>query len=174
MKIIRSRFNKKLKEIVKKLDDSYNKYQCVDISWYDRYYDESYIYLLVNKTEIVGYVYASPITKNLYDKFNNCEITNDYEISPKHFLRESSYYYISSILIKKEYKNRGYGKKLLESLLQDLYNKNVIVMTISNEGYNLCNKYFEFVKKINDEKYIFKYINLNRLNITQEEKNISL
>lgn len=161
MKIIRSRFDKKLKRIIKKLDDSCDIYQCVDISWYDRYYDESYIYLLVNETEIVGYAYASPITKDLYDKFNNGKIINDYEISPKHFLRESSYYYISSILMKKEYRNKGYGKKLLESLLNDLYNKTIIVMTISNEGYFLCKNYFELVKKINSEKYVFKYVNSN-------------
>ena len=68
MKIIRRKFNKNLKKLIKNLDDLCDKYQSVEIDWYDRFSEESYIYLLMHEAEIVGYAYASPITKKLYDQ----------------------------------------------------------------------------------------------------------
>ena len=51
------KFTKEIKSIIKNLDDEISYYTNVDISWYDRYSDNSYIYLLKDDDKIVGYIY---------------------------------------------------------------------------------------------------------------------
>ena len=46
IKIDKIKFTKEIKSIIKNLDDEISYYTNVDISWYDRYSDNSYIYLL--------------------------------------------------------------------------------------------------------------------------------
>ena len=65
IKIDKVKYTKDIKKIVKSLDDEISFFTCVDISWYDRYSSESYIYLLKDDEEIVGYLHGSYITKKL-------------------------------------------------------------------------------------------------------------
>lgn len=155
MKIIKAKFDKDIKKKIKELDDTFNSYETVDISWYDRYSDDSDIYLLVDNNLIVGYVCACPITKELYNQFINGQISNDYEIDSKHFLKKSDYYYIPSILIKDSYRNKGYGQKLVKLLYDDINNKKIVALSITKEGFKLCQKYLTLIKKLDNEKYIF-------------------
>ena len=46
IKVDKEKFTKEIKTIIKELDDEISYYTTVDISWYDRYKDDSYIYLL--------------------------------------------------------------------------------------------------------------------------------
>ena len=57
IKIDKIKFTKEIKSIIKNLDDDISYYTNVDISWYDRYSDNSYIYLLKDDDKIVGYIY---------------------------------------------------------------------------------------------------------------------
>lgn len=57
IKIDKIKFTKEIKSIIKNLDDEISYYTNVDISWYDRYSDNSYIYLLKDDDKIVGYIY---------------------------------------------------------------------------------------------------------------------
>ena len=70
------KITKEIKSIIKNLDDEISYYTNVDISWYDRYSDNSYIYLLKDDDKIVGYIYGAFITEKLYNllKDNNLAI----------------------------------------------------------------------------------------------------
>ena len=81
IKIDKIKFTKEIKNIIKNLDDEISYYTNVDISWYDRYSDNSYIYLLKDDDKIVGYIYGAFITEKLYNLLINGEIINDYLIN---------------------------------------------------------------------------------------------
>lgn len=81
IKIYKIKFTKEIKSIIKNLDDEISYYTNVDISWYDRYSDNSYIYLLKDDDKIVGYIYGAFITEKLYNLLINGEIINDYLIN---------------------------------------------------------------------------------------------
>ena len=81
IKIDKIKFTKEIKSIIKNLDDEISYYTNVDISWYDRYSDNSYIYLLKDDDKIVGSIYGAFITEKLYNLLINGEIINDYLIN---------------------------------------------------------------------------------------------
>lgn len=155
IKIDKVKFTKEIKKIVKSLDDEISFFTNVDISWYDRYSSESYIYLLKDDEEIVGYLYGAYITKKLYDSFLNGEIINDYLIDKKEFINNSNYIYITSIVIKEKYRNKKYGSLLNEMFLNDNNDKKIVVLTVSELGFKLFKKYFKLYKKIDETKNIF-------------------
>ena len=74
IKIDKIKFTKEIKSIIKNLDDEISYYTNVDISWYDRYSDNSYIIndYLINKEEFVeksDYIYLTSIV--ITDKYRN-------------------------------------------------------------------------------------------------------
>ena len=155
IKIDKVKFTKEIKKIVKSLDDEISFFTNVDISWYDRYSSESYIYLLKDDEKIVGYLYGAYITKKLYDLFLKGEIINDYLIDKKEFINNSNYIYITSIVIKEKYRNKKYGSLLNEMFLNDNNDKKIVVLTVSELGFKLFKKYFKLYKKIDETKNIF-------------------
>ena len=68
IKVEKTKFTKEIKKIIKSLDDEISCYTNVDISWYDRYSSDSYIYLLKDNENIVGYLYGAFI----FTKSNAC------------------------------------------------------------------------------------------------------
>ena len=104
IKIDKIKFTKEIKSIIKNLDDEISYYTNVDISWYDRYSDNSYIYLLKDDDKFVGYLYGAFITEKLYNSFINGEIINDYLIDKEEFVEKSNYIYLTSIVVKDEYR----------------------------------------------------------------------
>lgn len=155
IKVDKVKFTKEIKRIIKNLDDEISYYTNVDISWYNRYSDNSYIYLLKDNDKIVGYLYGTFITEKLYNLFINGKIINDYLIDKEEFLQSSDYIYLTSIVIKDEYRNKHYGSLLQEKFLKDNKDKKIVVLTISNSGYNLANKYFELYRQIDENHTIF-------------------
>lgn len=155
IKIDKVKFTKEIKKIIKSLDDEISYYTNVDISWYDRYSDNSYIYLLKDDDKIVGYIYGAFITEKLYNSLMNGEIINDYLINKEEFVEKSDYIYLSSIVVKNKYRNKHYGSLLQEEFLKDNKDKKIVVLTVSDSGYALANKYLKLVKQIDDNHNIF-------------------
>lgn len=114
IKIYKEKFTKEIKNLIKKIDDGISYYTNVDVSWYDRYSDNSYIYLLNDADKIVGYLYGAFITEKLYNSFINGEITNNYLINKEEFIESSDYIYLTSIVVKDKYRNKHYGSLLQE------------------------------------------------------------
>ena len=142
---------------IQDLDDSFYKNNITGINWYlERYNKNHFAYVLVDENgNYGGYVMGIPIKREFYDAITNGVITNDLYINPKMFVNESNYYYIYSIIIQEKYRNKGYGTKLLEKLLNDIENKNYCVLTISKNGYNLFIKYLDIKIKINNDMFVF-------------------
>ena len=89
---------------------------------------------------LVGYIISVPIKKELYDRFLAGELTNDVEISSELFIELSNYYYLSSCVLKGDYRGKGYGTELLQRVVDD-NSKNYIAISVSAGGYNLLSKY---------------------------------
>ena len=155
IKVDKVKFTKDIKKIIKALDDEIDCYTNVDISWYDRYSDDSYIYLLKDDDEVVGYVYGAGITEKLYNSFLNGEITNDYLIDEKEYIKDSNYIYPASIVIKENYRGNKYTSLLCDSFLKDNKDKKMVILTVSDAGYHLAKKYFKFYKKLDNSHNIF-------------------
>ena len=155
IKVDKEKFTKEIKTIIKELDDEISYYTSVDISWYDRYKDDSYIYLLKDDKKVIGYIYGTFISESLYNSFINGKILSDFQIDKKLYVDVSDYIYLSSIVIKEEYRNNKYGSLLQEKFLEDNKDKKIVILTVSNSGYNLAKKYFKLYKKIDDIHSIF-------------------
>ena len=155
IKIDKVKYTKDIKKIVKSLDDEISFFSCVDISWYDRYSSESYIYLLKDDEIVVGYLYGAYITEKLYNLFLNGEIINDYLIDEKEFINNSDYIYVASIVVKEKYRNKKYGSLLSEMFLNDNNDKKIVALTISKLGFKLFKKYFKLYKNIDEKHNIF-------------------
>ncbi|MBE6161400.1 MAG: GNAT family N-acetyltransferase [Firmicutes bacterium] len=155
IKVDKEKFTKEIKTIIKELDDEISCYTSVDISWYDRYRDDSYIYLLKDDKKVIGYIYGTFITESLYNSFINGKILSDFQIDKKLYVDVSDYIYLSSIVIKEEYRNNKYGSLLQEKFLEDNKDKKIVILTVSESGYNLAKKYFKLYKKIDKTHTIF-------------------
>ena len=141
---------------IKEIDDTFYDKDNISIEWlFERYKDTYKGLVLCDKEKIVGYITAVPIKKELYDTIINGVIVNDLQINPNMFVDESNYYYIVSIVIKKEYRGKGFGSKMLKLILENK-NKNYCVLTISDDGYNLIKKYMNLKTKVYKNIYVFE------------------
>lgn len=112
-------------------------------------------YLLVNNEDmVVGYIVLVPIKKELYDAIINGVILNDIDINPKMFIEKSDYNYLVSCLIEEKYRNKGYGKKLMDIAIKDIKG-NIFCLAITKEGFALASKYHELKEKLNENVSIF-------------------
>jgi len=142
---------------IEKIDDDFYTNVIPSIEWYlERYNEKHYAYCLFDNNDMVGYIVSVPIKKELYVALVSGVLLNDFHINPEMFVTESNYNYIVSCVIKEEYRNKKYGKLLMETLLNDLKNCYACCLTISKEGYNLANKYLKLTKKLNDDVSVFE------------------
>lgn len=155
MKIVKTFLTKDVLEKIWELDKTFYK-KVNDISWcMERYNKFHYAYLLKDGEKIVGYILAVPIRKQLYDAIKSGVLMDVNDVNPNMIVNESYYNYIASIVILPEYRSKGYGKSMLETLL-DNGRGFYIAITISKEGYNLCNKYMFEMLKIDNSTHIFE------------------
>ena len=141
---------------IEKLDDLYYTDAITGIDWYLQRYNEHHnAYFLINdKSNVVGYILSVPIKKELYDAITSGVIVNDLYVNPKMYIDESTYHYIYSCVITKEYRHQKYGTMLMEKLLDDLKG-NICCLTISKDGYKLANKYMDLKEIINESVSVF-------------------
>lgn len=139
---------------IKEIDDEFYK-NSIDIEWYlERYNSNHYSYCLIDNDKVVGYIVSVPVKKELYDAITNGVILNDFDINPKMFLNKSEYNYIISCVIKENYRGKGYGRLLMEKLLENL-NGYICCLTISQAGYKLANKHMILKENLNDKVAVF-------------------
>ncbi len=143
-------------EEIKSIDERFYK-ENYTINWYQERYDENdFAFCLYDKNKMVGYICVVGIKNTLYDDIKKGQYDDDYNIKPNLFDLKSKYMYIPSINILEKYRHRGYGKLLLEEALNFYNNRNIIAITITKEGYELANKYMEYIKNVNDNVAIFE------------------
>ena len=71
------------------------------------------------------------------------------------FVEKSNYIYLTSIVVKDEYRKKHYGSSLQEAFLKDNRGKKIVLLTVSMSGYTLANKYFRLIRQIDDKHNIF-------------------
>ena len=153
MEIIEKKLTKENLLKIKEIDDTFYKDTVVDLEWYLERYNESHQGIFLQDGEkIVGYLVVVPIKKELYDAITNGVITGDISINPSMFLTSSNYYYIVSCVILEEYR---YGTLMMEKLFQNTKGK-FCVLTISDKGYHLAQKFLDLKMKINDKVSVFE------------------
>lgn len=141
---------------IAKIDSCFYNTNAKEIDEYlERYIGTQCAFILLDKNKIVGYVVSVPIKKELYDAIISGVLINDSCINSEMFVNESTYNYLYSCVILKEYRNKRYGSLLMEALLSDLKGK-LCALTISKEGYKLMNKYMRLNQKINDSVSVFE------------------
>lgn len=139
-------------EKIYKIDRSFYK---LDISWYlDRYNENNSAYVLVDNEKYVGYILSIPIKESLYKALYDGVLIDDTNINPNMFIKESKYYYIVSCVILTDYKNKGYGSKLMEYVIKDNVGK-YISLSLSDDGFQLLNKYLPNKKCIYKNIFVF-------------------
>ena len=145
----------KLKKIMK-IDKSFYKNDILTLDWYlERYNENHKALVLVNKkNQWVGYLVSVPITKELYMTITNGVLVNDLYINPKHFLIDSNYNYIVSVLIDEKYRDKGYGSKIIKYFFESNSGK-YCALTITKGGYNLCLNQMNLWMKINESTFVF-------------------
>lgn len=155
IKIKEENLNRSVLESIISLDKSFYNDKELTLNWYlERYKEYHKVILLYDDNKIVGYLLSVPIKKELYDAITNGIVTNDININPSMFVKESLYNYIVSILIDKDYRNNGYADELVNTLMNNSNGK-YCALTISKEGYTLANKYMDLKLKINDDISVF-------------------
>ena len=139
---------------IKVVDDTFYKSDKLNLDWYlERYEGKSKAVLLLDEDKCAGYIVSVPIRKELYDTITCGVIVNDVQVSPKMFTDESLYYYVVSCVILDDYRERGYGSKMLEMVLRD--KKRYCALTVSDEGYHLAKKYMDFKMNVYENVNVF-------------------
>lgn len=139
---------------IKVVDDTFYKSDKLNLDWYlERYEGKSGAVFLLDEDKCAGYIVSVPIRKDLYDAITCGVIVNDAEVSPKMFTDESLYYYVVSCVILDDYRERGYGSKMLEMILRD--KKRYCALTVSDEGYHLAKKYMDFKMNVYENVNVF-------------------
>lgn len=156
LKIKKIKLTKSNLKKIMEIDSTFYIDDVLSIKWYlERYNKNHSATILMNSNkDYVGYIVSVPIKKELYDALLNGVLINDLYINPKMYSIESKYYYIVSCVILKKYRGLGYGKILMNSVLNNL-NNNYIALAISKDGKRLASKYMKEKLIINKESSIF-------------------
>jgi len=140
IQIKKQRFTKNIIEKIIEIDKTfYSGVNSYDASWYHkRYSNKNFVYLLQINNEIVGYFNLINITKNLFNDICNLKYSDDYSFPEKEVNVKSDYYYLPSILVKKEFRKHSVH------LIYELYKivskiENLCVIAVSEEGKKLAN-----------------------------------
>lgn len=142
MKTVFQTFTKDLVGIIYDLDKIYYGDVCPK-TWYNRYVNKSNIALLKDDEQIVGYLIIANISEVLFNEIKSLKHKGDINFNASHFVKESEYVYLSSILILDNYRNKGYYKQLMNFV--PFKNKKVITICVSQAGEHVINKYLTFI-----------------------------
>lgn len=158
MEIKKVKLSKENLKIIKSIDEIFYKDDRLTLQWYIERYNENHDgILLINEENInVGYLVCVPIKEELYNQFVTGMLSDDVEVDPQMFIKESKYNYIVSTVIFENYRRKGYGTKMLEELMKDSDGKNYCAISVSSEGYKLLKKKLDVTKKVNDTVYAFE------------------
>lgn len=140
---------------IQDIDDTFYKNAIIGIHWYlERYNKDHKGIVLLDNNKVVGYIVAVPIKKELYDAITNGVIINDLYINPKMFVKESNYKYVVSCVLLKKYRGKGYATQMMKKLFNKAKGY-YCALTITENGYNLANKFMKLKLNINDDTNVF-------------------
>lgn len=146
------------KDILLKIQDIDNTFYLnaiIDIHWYlERYNKDNLAIVLQDDNKVVGYIVAIPINKELYNAITSGVIINDLYINPKMFVKESNYKYVVSCVLLEQYRGKGYATQMMEKLFEKAKGY-YCALTISENGYNLVNKFMKLKLNIDDKTNVF-------------------
>ena len=146
-----------IRSIVEIDKEFYTNFDYNEISWYfDRYNDKNEVFLLLVNNKIVGYFLFVEISKSLFNDILKLKYDNDYIFPVKDFNCKTGYFYIPSVLVKKEFCQ--YSLPLLKRLFKEAQTKtNLVAITVSKEGHKMAKKILKFVGAANKEKDVRVY-----------------
>lgn len=118
-----------------------------NLNWYyDRYSAKNEIFVLKVNNVVAGYFLFVSISKKLFDEILHLKHFEDWTFSPTEFNQNTEYFYIPSIVVKKEY--RQFALPLLRRLKQEAENKpNLVVITVTQEGHRLASNMLNYIGK---------------------------
>ena len=134
-----------IKQIIEIDKEFYHDFDFSDTSWYyKRYASHDDIFTLSVDGKIVGYFLFWAITKSLFKDIYALKYHGDYTFPLSQIIKKSKYYYVPSVLIRKDY--RQYGFPLLKRLWQEARTKeNLIAITVSPEGHKMASSILTLV-----------------------------
>jgi len=131
-----------LKKIMKFDSDVFYEDYHLTEEWYKaRYKPHHSMFVAYYKKYIIGYVCAVPIEEKLYDTIVSGILTDDINVNPNLFVKDSKFIYLPSVVIAEQFRNKGIGSRLMEKVISKYKNKFLCCITISGGGYNLADKY---------------------------------
>lgn len=141
---------------IKKIDDIFYHEDVTTIDWYlERYTPKHTGYILKDGKKIVGYLVAVPIKKEAYTAITKGVLVNDIYLNPDMYVEKSKYYYIVSFVLLEEYRHKGYGTRLVLSVIRKAEKGHYCALTISKEGAALSKKFMKLKKQVNDNVAVF-------------------
>lgn len=146
-----------ISEIAKVDSEFYTDFDFGGLSWYlQRYSEQNDIFVLSAHEKIVGYFLFLEISKALFDDICNLKYDGDYDFPLSELNCKSGYYYMPSLVVKKEY--RKYSQILIKHLLECIRKiDNLVVITVSKEGHRMAEKLLKYLGLANKEKDIRVY-----------------
>lgn len=119
--------------IIKLDEEAYSDY-IVSKQWYlDRYLGEEDIYAYIIDNDIVGYSCITPVHFELINAICNSVLDGDGCISKYMYGNDGSQYlYLSSCVVKPEYRNKGICTELLKETIKDVP-QNYSIYVLSNK-----------------------------------------
>ena len=132
----------------------YTRFNYDDLSWYyERYNTKNDIFLLLADNKIVGYFLFIEISKSLFDDICQLKYDNDYDFPVKDLNCKSGYFYMPSVIVKKDY--RFLSVSLIRALYKEVKNKDkLVVITVSKNGHRMASKVLTFLGIANKKKDI--------------------
>lgn len=146
--------------IIKLDEEAYSDY-IVSKQWYlDRYLGEEDIYAYIIDNDIVGYSCITPVHFELINAICNSVLDGDGCISKYMYGSDGSQYlYLSSCVVKSEYRNKGICTELLRETLEDIKpNYSIYVLANKNSRGILKKEGFYDVRSIKNQKQQTTYI----------------
>lgn len=109
-------------DIIMELDKIAYPDYIVSKQWYlDRYLGEEDVYVYIIDNEIVGYSCVTPVHFEVISAICNSVLDGDGSISKYMFGSDGSkYLYLSSCVVKQEYRNKGICTELLKETIKDV------------------------------------------------------
>lgn len=125
--------------------------------YYTRYTNKNDVTVLCVNNKIVGYYLFYTISENLFKDICALKYVEDYSFPQDEVNVESDYFYVPSVLVKKEYKK--YSLLLLLSLKKNVLDKKKLVaIAVSKNGKKMCKKYMKKMGNVNKNVSVYAKI----------------
>ena len=105
--------------------------------------------------ELKGYIFATCISELYYKALIKGEYIEELEDKYVLYVKESPYWYISSVVVAKSEQQKGIGTQLLKCLMERPF-EHLCAVTISEEGKALLSKCLTVKEQISENCFILE------------------